>query len=167
MYLSAPRLCSLINDARGLPPLKYKQQTVFHTGGLFDPKLYLMGESPCNLMGESPCNLMGESPNEREQYVMKIFKYKLNYNHIPQQYVSIELPQGAKVLSISEDGYIYAMVDPEASTGPVYFYVYWTGVECKDGYYLGSFTSYGLVYHVFMDYNYDWKIQSNSTEVTK
>lgn len=151
MYLSAPRLCSLINDARGLPPLKYKQQTVFHTGGLFDPKLYLMGESP----------------NEREQYVMKIFKYKLNYNHIPQQYVSIELPQGAKVLSISEDGYIYAMVDPEASTGPVYFYVYWTGVECKDGYYLGSFTSYGLVYHVFMDYNYDWKIQSNSTEVTK
>lgn len=80
---------------------------------------------------------------------MKIYKYKLRYSPVPQQYVSIELPVGATILGLLED-HVYARVDTEAALEQVYFYLYWTGVECQDGSYLGSFIDKGnLIYHVF------------------
>lgn len=87
----------------------------------------------------------------------KIFKYKLPVEDL----ATVEMPQGAEILSVGTQGpaelFVWALVDPEAPVGLQYFNIRGTGHDADGdlGRFVGSVTmSIGLVFHVFESHAY-------------
>lgn len=84
---------------------------------------------------------------------MKIYKYPVNQ---PKGYISIEMPKGAKILTVqvqNEVPCIWALVDPNAAPEIRCFRIYGTGhmVEHENMPYIGTFQLLEgrLVFHLF------------------
>ncbi len=83
----------------------------------------------------------------------RVYKYPVKIDDIQ----SIDLPQGAQILSVQvQDGnpYIWACVNPSEESEPRRFRLYGTGhiIECENLLrFIGTFQLFGgrLVYHLF------------------
>lgn len=85
---------------------------------------------------------------------MKVFKYKLPAIDTT---VQVELPEGAKVLHVADQGgspHLWALVNPDAPTETHYFRVAATGADvARELEYVGTAVCFNgaLLWHVFED----------------
>lgn len=91
--------------------------------------------------------------------MQRIYKYKVEFGR-PGRGTTLMLPLGARILTVQEqngEGYMWALVDPEAELAPRKIHIVGTGSDATDvargAQYLGTFQAveggHIFVWHIF------------------